>query len=315
MKDETIEIDVNDYVDVSDYIGIEELIVDFDITDDGVYVLVENSKQSSKNIFEYRILLFNHNYKYVESVEIDVKNKKMHYLRVLNNKKYFVVNARCKYYHNVGIENNARLFDEFGTEIRKFALGDGIQDIREWKDGLLMVSYYDEGIFGNYGWGKVYNEEHIYPLGRSGIVLCNIDGEIVWEYTPSDGHDRICDCYAMNLDDKENLWFQYYTEFKLVRVDSNLNSTYYDVDFGGGHQITLYRGLILAYIGYNKDYFVLSRFNENNIERLFNVRFKTELDENISTDKFMKRACKSKICFYVGDKIYIYDLKKLKINI
>lgn len=308
-KDEKIEIAVNDCIDITDYISTGEVVSHFDINDEGVYVLVENTKQSNKQLFGYRILIFTNNLNYVESVDIGEGHDKIHYLRVLSNKTFLTVNARCKYLHGVGAEKNATLYDEFGSEINKFTLGDGIEDIREWKDGLLMVSYYDEGVFGNYGWGEVYDGKTVYPLGKSGVVLWNTNGEIIWRYTSLDGYEQICDCYAMNLDNNDNIWFQYYTEFKLVKIDSDFNLTYYDVEFGGGYQIIIHNDLILAFAGYNKDYFILSRFSNNNVEKLFNVIFKTEFDKNISSYEFMKRTFKSKLGFYVQNRIYIYDLK------
>ena len=71
----------------------------------------------------------------------------------------------------------------------------------------MITSYFDEGVFGNFGWDQ--------PVGSCGLIVWGRDGNAVWKNRVY----SICDCYAMNLDDQENLWFYYYDEFNLVRTD------------------------------------------------------------------------------------------------
>ena len=70
----------------------------------------------------------------------------------------------------------------------------------------FALPFFDEGVFGNYGWDK--------PLGASGLVVWDKDGSILWE-----ADNDICDCYAMNIDNSEKLWYYFYTEFELVCTD------------------------------------------------------------------------------------------------
>lgn len=51
--------------------------------------------------------------------------------------------------------------------------------------------------------------------GNSGLTRWSSQGELEWENPFCD----ICDCYAMNLDKQNNLWFYYYTKFDLVKTD------------------------------------------------------------------------------------------------
>ena len=69
-----------------------------------------------------------------------------------------------------------------------------------------LVSYFDEGIFGNYGWSE--------PIGQSGLIVFDENFNIKWE-----SRDDICDCYAINLDDDGHIWYYYYDEFDLVKTD------------------------------------------------------------------------------------------------
>lgn len=117
------------------------------------------------------------------------------------------------------------MFDEFGNIIRQYCFGDGINDVIVLSDGRIVTSYFDEGVFGNYGWEQ--------PLGASGLVVWSKDGSAVWEA------DRgICDCYAMNIDDSERLWYYYYTEFELVCTDFQKEKAYLP-DIGGSSMLIL----------------------------------------------------------------------------
>ncbi len=74
------------------------------------------------------------------------------------------------------------------------------------KDGTIITSYFDEGVFGNYGWDE--------PLGACGLIAWTSEGTPLWKNEKY----SIYDCYAISLDEEENLWFYYYDEFQLVRT-------------------------------------------------------------------------------------------------
>ena len=75
------------------------------------------------------------------------------------------------------------------------------------KDGTIITSYFDEGVFGNYGWDE--------PLGACGLIAWTSEGTPLWKNEKY----SIYDCYAISLDEEENLWFYYYDEFRLVRTN------------------------------------------------------------------------------------------------
>jgi hypothetical protein len=77
------------------------------------------------------------------------------------------------------------------------------------------VGYFDEGVYGNFGWG---DRETSAPMGASGLVRFSPDLQPDWHY-PShvDTWGAISDCYALNVDD-ETVWTCYYTGFPIVRV-------------------------------------------------------------------------------------------------
>jgi hypothetical protein len=49
---------------------------------------------------------------------------------------------------------------------RTFTIGDGVQDVRTTPGGDVWVSYFDEGVFGNYRWSPPGPE----PIGAPGLV-------------------------------------------------------------------------------------------------------------------------------------------------
>ena len=128
-----------------------------------------------------------------------------HYLRPAGE-HFLLLGARCAYREN-GPDQNAWIVSRDGAVLSRFCLGDGIQDCVVKKDGTIITSYFDEGVFGNYGWDE--------PLGDCGLIAWTSDGTPLWKNEKY----SIYDCYAISLDEEENLWFYYYDEFRLVRTN------------------------------------------------------------------------------------------------
>src|SRR5260370_20638010 len=78
---------------------------------------------------------------------------------------FLLAGARC-HWRPAGPEENAMLVDWKGMVERTFTIGDGVQDVRTAPEGDLWVSYFDEGVFGNYGWSPPGPE----PIGAPGLV-------------------------------------------------------------------------------------------------------------------------------------------------
>lgn len=128
-----------------------------------------------------------------------------HYLRPVGE-QFLLLGARCAYRED-GPDKNAWIVSRDGAVLSRFCLGDGIQDCVVKKDGTIITSYFDEGVFGNYGWDE--------PLGACGLIAWTSEGTPLWKNEKY----SIYDCYAISLDEEENLWFYYYDEFRLVRTN------------------------------------------------------------------------------------------------
>jgi hypothetical protein len=125
-----------------------------------------------------------------------------------------LVAARCNWQRN-GPEENAVVIADDGRALRRFALGDGINDVRATASDDIWVSYFDEGIFGNRGWGNPGPD----PIGAAGLVHFGPRGDVRGAYdAAAAGTDAICDAYALNVDRQGNVWLYFYSEFPIVRL-------------------------------------------------------------------------------------------------
>ena len=143
-----------------------------------------------------------------------------HFLRPYPNDIFLLLGARCRYHGEDGEpEKNGVIVDAEGEVIDERCFGDGIRDCVVREDGTIFVSYFDEGIFGNYGWDD--------PIGYSGVCAFDEEAEVIWR-----ADDDICDCYAMYLEDNGDIWYYYYSDFKLVR--GNPSKLWYGKSFDPG---------------------------------------------------------------------------------
>jgi hypothetical protein len=91
---------------------------------------------------------------------------------------FLVAGARCRWRRD-GPDRNGVLYDAGGQVVCESVLGDGIGHVLATSDGQVWVGYFDEGIYGNYGWGQADTEE---PVGASGIVRFSPGLAPAWHY-------------------------------------------------------------------------------------------------------------------------------------
>lgn len=147
---------------------------------------------------------------------------------------FLLVGARC-YWRPDGAEENAVEYDWHGRVLQRFTLGDGIQDVRTTANGTIWVSYFDEGIFGNYGWSNPGPE----CIGSSGCVSFDANGAPTFRYSPEAANtDAICDAYALNVAGDDNVWLYFYTDFPIVNIT---NGSYrgWTCGLGGAHALAV----------------------------------------------------------------------------
>ncbi|MGH3848003.1 MAG: hypothetical protein ACRDS0_42340, partial [Pseudonocardiaceae bacterium] len=113
--------------------------------------------------------------------------------------RFLLAGARCRWRRD-GPDRNGVLYDADGQVVSVHVLGDGIRHVLATSTGQVWVGYFDEGIYGNYGWGRADTEE---PVGAYGIVQFSPRLEPAWhypKYTEVGPWDAVSDCYALNVD-------------------------------------------------------------------------------------------------------------------
>ncbi len=177
------------------------------------------------------------------------------FIRPVPDGSFLLLGARCMYSKKNGPEKNAVFTDKEGNVLRELTFGDGIADCIVRKDGIIITSYFDEGVLGNYGWEE--------PIGSCGVCAWTPDGKIIWR-----SERDITDCYAINIDESGNLWYYYYTDFPLVCTDF-INETEYDPGAEGADSFSVAGNgrVLIMNGGYdNEDSFYVSRISGVQIE-------------------------------------------------
>lgn len=130
-----------------------------------------------------------------------------------------VAGARAERHEDGTCDLNGQVFAPNGSLSRRFLLGDGIARLACDGHGRIWVSYFDEGVYGNLGWGDA---DEPAPFGAAGLACFDGDGRVLWKFAAdgADGEQRyIDDCYAMNVGNDE-VWIYYYSDFDLCEIDA-----------------------------------------------------------------------------------------------
>ena len=169
-----------------------------------------------------------------------------------------LVCARSRYRGKDDFDRNARVYARDGTFVRDFLLGDGVEAVQTTSRGEIWTSYFDEGVFGNYGWSD--------PVGAAGLVAWNQEGDNTYEYDAIGPVDAIVDCYALNVAGAEDVWCYYYTDFPLVHLREKRIVSTWNVPVAGSHAFAVGRGHALFAGGYDesrRDSFQLVRLESD----------------------------------------------------
>jgi len=106
------------------------------------------------------------------------------------------------------------------------------------------VGYFDEGVYGNFGW-----QHDGGPFGAAGLSCFSQDGKKIWDFEPPEGVDAISDCYALNVS-STSAWAYYYTDFPIAFVDSEWRVRTWKTHISGAKAFAVGNERILLYGGY-----------------------------------------------------------------
>lgn len=157
---------------------------------------------------------------------------------------FLVVGARCRWRPD-GPDRNALLYDRTGALVSSAVFGDGIEHAATTSTGRTWVGYFDEGVFGNFGW----DDPGPPPVGRFGINCFTPDLTLETHAPPE---LDIADCYAMTVDG-ESLMACCYTSWDIARIDPSGEVRSWSNDIGGARQILAEGDRVALIGGYGDD--------------------------------------------------------------
>jgi hypothetical protein len=193
---------------------------------------------------------------------------------------------------------NACVYDFAGDLLRRFALGDGIQDLQTTASGDIWASYFDEGVFGD-------------TVGSTGLVRFDAHGTPTYEFQPTAGLDWISDCYALNVESSEAVWFYYYTPFLLVRLRKDAIDGFWRTGVAGAQAFAVRGNLVVIHAGYQQnDWRLLQLHEDGTVSNVDQVEF---VDEH--GDPLPARCAKARgrlIWFVQNSTIYRADITKIR---
>jgi hypothetical protein len=142
--------------------------------------------------------------------------------------RVLVVGPRCSWRSHDDFDLNGAIIRPETREATRILLGDGISSMQIDSLGRIWVRYFDEGVFGNFGWG---GRDGPAPIGCSGLACFSASGEKIWEF-PRNPTYAISDCYAVNVSGTDAAIF-FYTDFPLCKISGNFELTYWKPKLAG----------------------------------------------------------------------------------
>lgn len=192
-------------------------------------------------------------------------------VHLLPDGRVLVVAARCRWRPD-GPDRNAIIYDRDGRVTAEKTIGDGVEHVRVARTGHVWVGYFDEGVYGNYGWG---GGDGPTPLGAPGLVRFSPDLEPDWRY-PSHVDQPwgpIDDCYALNVAG-DTAWACYYSDFPVVRIAAGTVTSWRNTIAQGVRALAVADGTVALCGGYgsDRDVLVLARLDHDRLHKLAEYR-------------------------------------------
>ncbi|WP_254438422.1 hypothetical protein [Paenibacillus sp. DCT19] len=190
----------------------------------------------------YKVLIVDSVQNAVHGITTLESHFNLHYAQPLGE-ELLLVGARSRYYGQDRYDLNGKIVDRDGQLLHELLLGDGIERVQTSVEGNIWTSYFDEGVFGNFGWYE--------PVGAPGLIAWNRQGQQIYVNTKAD----IADCYALNVVSDQEVWFYYYTDFKVGRITDPYDQpqvSLVETGLSGSHVVATNGTLALFQSGYNK---------------------------------------------------------------
>lgn len=218
---------------------------------------------ATENAYTYRVIRKFERELY--SLELKDQHWNFHFYQPIEHDYALLACARSYRHSDDKYDLNAKVFDKTGKLVREFPLGDGIQDLKVTDKNSIWTSYFDEGIFGNYGWED--------PVRANGLIRWDKSGSQQYVYDQPSEH-FIDDCYAMNVIDDCEAYFYFSSDFQLAHIQ-NGRIQYMPIPIEGSDGFVIYRDYILFRGGYENQnqYMLFQRQDSEQLKIISKVLF------------------------------------------
>ncbi len=123
----------------------------------------------------HKLLIISPNGKETKTLDIPPMDISMSYMDKFTDGRILFVNGRSCWRGPGDYDKNAAIYDPHTEIMERICLGDGISEVAIDGHNRIWVTYFDEGVFGNYGWGM---EEPGFGFGS--LVCFDTAGKILW---------------------------------------------------------------------------------------------------------------------------------------
>ncbi len=217
-----------------------------------------------------------------------------------------LVGSRSSWRSKNDFDLNGALVERRTKVAKLVCFGDGIAAVGIDRTDRIWISYFDEGVYGNYGWS------HPGPtgLGAGGINCFDRTGELLWQHNREDATEHIDDCYAMNVSPL-GVWFYFYTAFKVARVTEDFSVEYFESPISGSHCFVTDGQRFVFSSQYREPATTFHATNLHKGKLVHRRKISLILPEGINADQIKMTARGDKLHVFSGKKWLVYDLASL----
>lgn len=230
---------------------------------------------------------------------IDLPKEKWnyHFIQPMDDGHFLLVCARSRYHDAQNIEQNARVYDENGLFIRSFCLGDGIEHVYVTKTQEIWTGYFDEGVYGNYGWEV--------PIGRRGLVGWDAWGAKL-DSLEEDKEYFIHECMALNGEIAGGIGFFFSLDLKFG-VRKERHTTYYSSEETSYRAFAMNGDRIVAHRGNGKRTLFELQREGNEYKTVRNIELMKPNGKPMKPQLVNNRE--NKLLFLDGEELFMYEVK------
>ncbi|WP_171182360.1 hypothetical protein [Ruegeria sp. HKCCD8929] len=241
-----------------------------------------------------------------ETISLPPLNITFPYFDLFSDGGCLLVGARSSWRSESDFDLNGALIGRGTKTAKRVCFGDGIEGVGIDNLDRIWVSYFDEGVFGNFGWS------HPGPigLGAGGINCFDREGKLLWQHNNEDASEHIDDCYAMNVS-SSGVWFYFYSAFKVARVTEDFSVEYFETSIGGANSFVTDGHRFVFSSQYREPTTTFHATNLYKGKLVHRRKLSLILPEGTSPDQIRMTARGEKLHVFSDRHWLIYDLASL----